>query len=62
MKIIYVEVQCDGCGSAEHFRPPNVDDQAREHGWIVIGRRHYCGFCAESKNLKMESGRGKKNA
>lgn len=29
MKRTYVEIQCDGCGCAEHFRPPRVDDYVR---------------------------------
>lgn len=42
MKRTYVEMTCDGCGSACHYVPPRVDDEARADGWLIIGRKHYC--------------------
>lgn len=39
----YVEIQCDGCGSAEHFDISTWTETAREYGWIITrAGKHYC--------------------
>ena len=43
MKKTWVEVQCDQCGSAEHFVPGTVNMLMREYGWIIVKRKlHFC--------------------
>lgn len=39
----YVEVICDGCGCAEHFRRGITNKELSKFwGWVVEGRKHYC--------------------
>lgn len=42
MKMTYVEVACDNCGQADFYKPPQVDAQAKDNGWIIERRRHFC--------------------
>lgn len=43
MKRSYVELTCDQCGQADHYRPGNVDALARENGWIITrDGKHFC--------------------
>ena len=52
MKKTWVEVQCDQCGSAEHFVPGSVDETMKEHGWIIVKRKlHFCSeLCVKEYN------------
>ena len=54
MKRTYVEVECDYCQSVEHFSPGFVNEQAREHGWVITRNgKHYCQkSCKENSNAE----------
>ena len=56
MKRSWVEISCDYCGCADHYRPGNVDAQARENGWIITrDGKCYCDKTCYSKGRKKES-------
>ena len=38
----WVEIICDTCGEAEHFRPPKASEKAMDYGWIIAGKKCFC--------------------
>lgn len=58
MKRKWVEVICDACGNADHYRPGRVDELARENGWIVArDGLHFCGKPCRDAYKKQNKGR-----
>ena len=42
-KRTWVEVQCDECGCACHYKPGNVEASARKDGWVITrSGLHFC--------------------
>ena len=57
MKSTWIELICDGCGCAEHFKPGSWKECAREFGWTLTAQgKHYCRKeckpCATDNNNK----------
>lgn len=50
----WLEMSCDFCGSAEHFKGSveNAKLQAKDHGWIIQGKEQFC--CSECKSNYMK--------
>ena len=53
----WYEMVCDGCGSAEHFQGSRecAEAQAREYGWIVSRKGHWCSEECRTKVQKSET-------
>lgn len=43
MKMKWVQIECDQCGTADRYGSGPVDEQARNNGWIITREgRHFC--------------------
>ena len=41
-RITLVELHCDNCGQADHYKPGNVTIQARQKGWVISKLGDFC--------------------
>ena len=55
MKRVHVEIGCDFCGQGDYYFRPNVDEQAKDKGWIVEGRKHFCDERCKAEYLANKS-------
>lgn len=66
MKTTWIEIVCDGCGCADHYKPGNVDSQARENGWVITRKgKHFCSkecHLSHSSNARLPTVNRKQGA
>lgn len=58
MITIWKEIKCDNCGNADYYRGSNesVNEQAKDNGWIVRKKKHYCNTqCERNGNTKTKT-------